>query len=162
MTQQSGPAMLGPALDVCTSTQELPLGEIRYGPAGKRYRYVKFVDAVTYAAGQVVTLASATTWDVTNDRSGGSALAGLQPVGVVFQSTVPTQNQYGFVQIAGIADVTIGSASVVAGDYLKPDSSEDGEAEEATAGTDENIVGIAMATIADNATGKVMLMIRGA
>jgi hypothetical protein len=42
------------------------------------------------------------------------------------------------------------------------DASEDGEADEGAAGTDENLVGIALATIADNATGRVMLTIRGA
>lgn len=162
MTAHGGPQTLGPALDICTSTQEQPLGTIVWGVAGKRYRYVQFLDAVAYTVGDVVTIASATDWKVTNDRSGGSAIARLEPVGVVFQTVVPTQNYYGYVQCAGIATVRVGSASVIAGDYLMPDASEDGEAEEATEGTDENIVGVALADIADNASGLVMLMIRGA
>jgi hypothetical protein len=162
----TGPNHLGVNLERCDATAQYPLGLVVEGRQGDgthaSYRYVQFLDAVAYVAGQVVTIASATTWAVSNDRSGGSALAGLMPVGVVFQTTVPTQNQYGWVQISGIANVTVGSASVIAGDYLKVDASEDGEADEGAAGTDENLVGIALATIADNATGRVMLTIRGA
>lgn len=160
------PKGLGVDLERCTDDPEHELGLVVEGKQGDgtwaRYRYVRFLDAVTYVAGHVVTLASATTWAVSNDRSGGSALAGLMPVGVVFQATVPTQNQYGWVQIAGIANIIAGSSAIIAGDYLKPDASEDGDTDEATAGTDENLVGVALATIADNATGRCMLAIRGA
>lgn len=162
----TGPDVAGINLERCDTTAQHRLGQVVEGVQADgtwgRYRYVQFVDAVAYTAGDVVTPASATTWAVTNDRAGGSALAKLYPAGVVFQATVPTQNQYGWVQIAGIANVRIGSAAVIAGDELMPDSAEDGEAEEATAGTHENILGIALATIADNATGRVKLMIRGA
>lgn len=156
---------LGVNLEACTSAPEHALGTVVEGvdAAGRaaRYRYVRFLDAVTYLAGHVVTIASATTWAVSNDRDGGSALAGLMPVGVVFQETPPTQNQYGWVQISGIATIIAGSASIAAGDYLKPDASEDGDTDEATAGTDENIVGVALAAIGDNASGLCMLTIRG-
>lgn len=157
MTVMTGPTNLAPNLDLCTSTQEFPMGTIVEGANGKAYRYVQFVDAVTYVAGHVVCLdsAAADDWKVTNDVSAN--MAGDHPVGVVFQSTVPTENQYGWVQIAGEATVLIGSAEVIAGDYLKPDASTDGAADEATAGTDENILGVALATIGDTATGRVML-----
>lgn len=128
-----------------------------------KYRYVKFVDAITYVRGNSVCQASATSFDVTNDRAGGSGLAGQFPVGMVHHSvTVPTQNSWGWVQISGIALFQAGSAAVIAGDPLKPDATSDGLSDEATSGTDENLVGVAIATVADNATGLCQLMIRGA
>ena len=134
------------------------LGAVAFGKNGKEYRYVRFVDAVPYVAGHVVMLASATQWDVTNDMSGGSALAGLWPAGVCIG--VPTQNQYGWIQTKGIATFLAGSAAIIAGDPLKPDGTTDGASDEATAGTDENIMGVALATVADTATGLCMLHIR--
>jgi len=146
------------------SSAQYTLGEIAFGKDGKKYRYVKFVDAVAYAAGHVVTLASATTWDVTNDRAGGSALANHPVVGVALG--VPTQNQYGWVQIAGIATVLIEGAAVIAGDILVADPTNDGAASEAdytaVAHADFLRVGQAMATIADGATGLVLLQIPSA
>jgi len=47
-------------------------------------------------------------------------------------------------------------AAIIAGDFLTPDTSEDGAVTEADGG---NLVGMAMATIADNATGLCCLMI---
>lgn len=155
---------LGVDLERCSAAAEFPLGMVVEGLQADgtfaKYRYVQFLDAVTYVAGHVVCMDSATTWGVSNDVSAN--MAGDHPVGVVFQATVPTENQYGWVQISGIATVLIGSAAVIAGDYLKADASTDGAADEATAGTDENLVGVALATIADAATGRVMLMIRNA
>lgn len=102
------------------------LGEVAFGIDGKVYRYVKFLDAVTYVAGHVVTRASATAWHVTNDRAGGSAIAGLEPVGVALG--VPAQNEHGWVQIGGLATVLAG-ATITAGQLLAPDASTDGAAD---------------------------------
>ena len=130
------------------------LGETAEGEDGKRYRYVKFVDAVTYAAAKIVVLASATTWDVTIDMAGGSALANLNAVGMCLG--VPTEDQFGWVQFEGIATFTAGSSGIIAGDELMPDS-EDGDLTEAAGGTDENICAVSLAVVADNATGLCML-----
>ncbi|MBA2706344.1 MAG: hypothetical protein H0U59_00885 [Gemmatimonadaceae bacterium] len=161
-----GPFTLGANLERIDATAQYPLGTVAEGTeAGgtyAKYRYVKFVDAVTYVLGHSVSIASATTWDVTNDRAGGASIARLETVGVVFQTVVPTQNTFGWVQIAGIADVLVTGAAIIAGDYLMPAAATDGAAEEAVEGTDENILGVALATIASAAVGKVMLMIRGA
>lgn len=159
MTKMTGAPQIGPWLDVCHDTPQYELGALIQGANGNWYRYVQFVDAVTYVAGHVVCLADADAneWKVTNDRSGGSQMAGFHPVGVVFQATVPTENQYGWVQCGGVATVLAGSAAIIAGDYLKPDESTDGAADEATEGTDENIFAIALATIADTETGKALL-----
>ncbi len=152
---------IGVSLGTPTASAVHPLGMHAYSDdaGGKCYRYVKFVDAITYVSGHVVCLASATTWDVSNDAAGGATLAGLLPVGFV-QGTVPTENQYGWIQCGGIiADAVMGSASVIAGDLLMPDT-EDGDLTEAVAGTDWNIAAVAMATIADNAAGVVKATIQ--
>jgi len=128
MTSQTGngPAV-APNLDICTSTQQMELGTVVQGPAGKSYRYVKFLDAVAYVAGHVVTRASATDWHVTNDRAGGSAIAGHEVVGVVFQSAanVPTVGQFGWVQCGGLAAV---AGTYAAGNQLIPHATVDGTA----------------------------------
>lgn len=127
-------------------------GEVAFGRDGARYRYVQFVDAVAYAVGQVVTLASADgTWKVTNDRAGGSSLGNV-PVGVTLGA--PAQNQYGWVQIAGIAEA-VEHAAVAVGDILVVDTGTDGGAVEAdyaaVAHADLMRVGTAIDTDADGA-----------
>lgn len=160
----TGPKQLGVNLELCTDDQLHPLGTIvegmnTYGSA--RYMYVKFEDAVTYVAGHFVNRgAGETTWNVTNDIS--AAMAGYQPAGLVFQATVPTQNQYGWVQRTGTGTFLAGSAAIIAGDWLKNDGTTDGALDEAVAGTDEDIVAQALATVSDTATGLCQLCIRGA
>lgn len=162
MTRLMGPAAVGPNIDECTTNNDpfFPLGSIVEGENGKAYRRVQFVDigTATYAVNKMAVLADADAdeWKVTIDVSGGNAIAGLHPVGVVVAVPDATHT-YGWVQIRGVASAVMGSASVIAGDWLMPDSSEDGDIEEATAGTHENICAYALATIADDATGKVML-----
>ncbi len=156
----TGAKAAGANLEVCTDTAQHTLGQVVEGVTAlghwAKYRYVKFEDAVTYVAGHFVNLgAGETTWEVTNDIS--AAMAGYVPVGVVFQTTVPTENQYGWVQCAGIATVLIGSASVIAGDFLKNDGTTDGALDEATMGGTDVIVAQAIATIADTATGLALL-----
>ena len=154
-----GPLTTQVDLEKCGTDILFPLGT-RVETDGKAYRYVKFEDAVTYVAGHFVNIgAGETTWEVTNDIS--AAMAGYVPVGVVFQETVPTEGQYGWVQCAGIATVLIGSAAVIAGDFLKNDGTTDGALDEATHGGTDVEVAMALATIADTATGLALLMIAG-
>ena len=110
VAQFTGPKHLGVDLEKCTDAQEHPLGLIVEGVTAlghpAKYRYVKFEDAVTYVAGHFCNMgAGETSWEVTNDIS--AAMAGYVPAGIVFQSTVPTENQYGWVQCSGIATVLI-------------------------------------------------------
>lgn len=70
----------------------------RYIFGNRTFKYVKFVDAVAYAQGQIVFPASADGGEVTNDVAGGSSL-GTLAYGVVLG--VQTQNHWGFVQING-------------------------------------------------------------
>lgn len=158
--RMTGPGISGANLErIDTAAQHL-LGSVVEGVTAlghwAKYRYVKFEDAVTYVAGNFCNLgAGETTWEVTNDIS--NAMAGQVPVGVVFQTTVPTEGTYGWVQIAGIATVLIGSAAVIAGDFLQNDGTTDGALDEATMGGATVIVAQAIATIADGATGLAVL-----
>lgn len=87
------------------------LGHITYDALNRRYRYVKFLDAVTYVRGHVCGLASATTYAVSNDVAGGSVIGGtgLRFAGVLpyykedgsTLADVPTQNQGGYVLVTG-------------------------------------------------------------
>ncbi len=161
----TGPKEMGANLEACHATAQHALGHVVEGrdAAGlaARYRYVQFLDAIAYVAGHVVVMASATTFAVTGKKAGGSALAGLEPVGIVFQATPPTQNQYGWVQISGIATVLITWAAVIAGDRLVVDEKVDGASRELVyttyAAAQARNVGTALATIADTAPGKVLL-----
>jgi hypothetical protein len=141
-----------------------PLGTVVQGFTAlghaAKYRYVKFLDAVAYLAGHAVNIgAGKTAFEVTNDISG--AMAGQVPVGMVFQTTVPTQNQYGWVQSAGIATYLAGSAALIAGDFLQNDGTTDGALDEATMGGATPLFGQSLATVADAATGLMMLNIGG-
>ena len=151
---------IGVALGTPTATAIYTLGlHVQSADDGKCYRYVKFVDAITYVVGHLCTIASATTYDVSNDRAGGAALAQHYPVGFI-QGTVPTEDQFGFVQCGGIvANAVMGSASVIAGDFLMADATEDGDLDEAATGAASNIAAVALATIADNAAGVVLCRI---
>ncbi len=155
----------GADLERCTDAAQFPLGTVVKGLTQEGYpaefTYVKFEDAVTYVRGHFVNVgAGETDFEVTNDIS--NAMAGYIGVGLVFQNTVPTEGQYGWVQSKGLGIALMGSASVIAGDALKNDGTTDGALDEATRGGTDEIVAVATATIADTATGVVRLTIAGA
>lgn len=127
MTIATGPKQLGVNLEQFDDTAQHALGEVFRGANGKEYRYVQFLDAVTYVSGHVCTFGTTGTdvWKVTNDRAGGSAVTGHGVVGVLSSINVPTQNQYGWLQVAGECSP---AGTYAAGDYLKPHATNDGEA----------------------------------
>ena len=85
--------------DVNDASPRYRTGELFLDPqTGYIYRYVQFKDAVTYAAGQVLTLASADGTAVTNDVAGGSSLGSI-PGGVALG--VVTQNYYSYALVDG-------------------------------------------------------------
>ena len=113
-----------------------------YWHNGKAYKYVQFKDAVTYAAGHVVTWANTSGTAVTNDRAGGSDIGtGVEPAGVA--TRVHTQNYYGFMQVAGTVDVYY-DGSVAAGEWIVSDTGADGRADTMAAGEEEQVIGIAL------------------
>lgn len=111
-----------PPFDLIDSSDVWGVGNIAEtqvaGVGKKRHRYVKFLDAVTYAPGQVVTPANAAMTSVTNDISGGSSTTALTFAGVVIGT--PTQNTWGWVQESGYhaAVVTNGDDDIAQGDTV--------------------------------------------
>lgn len=97
------------------------------------FRFVRVVDQAV-ADGDCVLPASATSWDVTSDFSGGSAITTEACVGVAVGAI--SQNRYGFVMIRGRHDAVNCVSTVGIGDHLMPPSVTDGRAEEATAAGD--------------------------
>lgn len=126
-TPAPGPQLLGVNLDRFTDSAEHALGTLYMGANGKEYRYVQFLDAVTYVSGHVCTFGTTGTdvWKVTNDRAGGSAVTGHGVAGVLQSANVPTQNQYGWLQVGGECSP---SGTYAAGDLVKPHATNDGEA----------------------------------
>ena len=99
-------------------------GLYRYTVNGWIYRYVQFLDAVAYAAGQSVEYAATTGTKVTNDRAGGSSV-GRAAAGVVL--AVMTQNYYGFILVNGFATLaTSGADDIVAGETVICHATTDG------------------------------------
>lgn len=106
------------------------------------FRYVRFLDAVTYARGHVCTFAAPATgipYRVTNDISGGSS-TGQGVAGIA--CNVMTQNYYGFIQIGGQA-IVVGDGSVAAGDYVVAHTT-DGQADTFADGEEEQVFGYAL------------------
>ena len=128
-----------------------------YWHEGKSYKYVQFVDAVTYVVGHVCVWANATGTAVTNDYAGGSAVSDLFPAGICMD--VMTQNYYGFIQTSGDAEVVC-DGSVAAGEYVVADGAgnTDGTADTMADGEEEQVFGIALeADSGTPATATVML-----
>ena len=122
------------------------------GVGRKRYRYVKFVDAVTYAPGQPTTPANAAVTSVTNDVAGGSSLV-LRFSGVVIGT--PTQDTFGWVQTNGYhaAVKTNGDDDIGVGDTVVMVAT-DGVVDSVVAGTTTGTllrVGVALAADVDAA-----------
>lgn len=115
-------------------------GTYQYG--GNLYKYVQFKDAVAYLVGHTVAWANATGTAVTNDRSGGSALSGNLPAGVV--CCVMTQNYYGYIQVSGLATL-YGDGSIAAGESVVLDVNTDGYCDTMASTEEQLIVGTALA-----------------
>lgn len=125
------------------AAQSCPLGTEAWDKYGARYRYVQFLDAVTYVKGHVTSLASATTYKVTNDVSGGSSVV-LRFTGVLpyyksdgtTTADVPAQNAFGWLMVEGFHPFikTNGDDDIAAGDELIMVAT-DGVVDSVTSGT---------------------------
>lgn len=123
--------------------ENLVLGSLyRYASNGWVYRYVQFLDAVTYAAGQSVEWANTSGTAVTNDRAGGSSV-GRAAAGVAL--AVMTQNYYGFVLVNGFATIsTSGADDIAAGETVICHATSDGNVDGVTTWT-LGCLGVALA-----------------
>lgn len=111
------------------------------------FRYVQFVDAVTYAAGDMVEWASATGAAVSQDKAAGSVI-GRCSAGVA--TAVMTENYYGFMQVSGICQSILRTdGGVAAGEYMTSHATADDEADTMADGAEEQV--FAFATAADGA-----------
>lgn len=120
----------------------VPVGTIgdgidAYGFAAK-FRYVQFKDSVAYLVGHLLTAADVTGTQVTNDRSGGSAVFSTQGVGVCCD--VMTEDYYGWMQVTGKAVIQTDGA-VAAGEALVAHTV-DGEADTMAAGEEHLVIGV--------------------
>jgi hypothetical protein len=115
-------------LGTYSAISNAPLGHEVDAGYGRRYRYVKFIDAVTYVIGHVVQMAT-TYGFVTNDVDGtilgstGLRFAGAIPNKDLAGNTltaVPAQNDFGYIQTAGLhtAIKTDGGDDITAGDTI--------------------------------------------
>jgi hypothetical protein len=123
---------------------------------GAFFRYVKFLDAVTYAVGDVCEWG--TGWNtVSNDRSGGTSI-GRCPAGICLADM--TQNYYGFIQVAGtnISRIFCDDAAAAAGSWLVSHTV-DKECDIMAAGEEQQVFGFAIIVGAANylATGSVVI-----
>lgn len=108
-----------------SSTQQAPLGTKVVDGEGKTWRYVQFLDAITYAAKQACTWDDRDAWTVTNDVSDSDDSEDL--AGIV--NGVATENSYGYLQTGGRVDDALkaaGDDSIARGTYLRAHASTDG------------------------------------
>lgn len=123
----------GAVLTQIDSSPKFGLGDVIERPGGFKYKYVKFLDAVTYvgeydatgaaSVAMLCTYANAACTSVTNDRAGGSSL-GQVPAGVPVG--VPTQNTYGWIKVRGVATIGPTDGSVAINQKVIPHATTDG------------------------------------
>jgi hypothetical protein len=119
------------------------LGDLCYAPNGNIYRYVKYLDSVTYLAGHVCQWASATLNYVSNDYTGGSTIGtGLTTAAGICPGIPAAATPYGWLQVGGIA-LVFGDGSVAAGERVVPDGA-DGRADTMAAGEEHQVFGVAL------------------
>ena len=125
---------------------------------GKMYRYIQVEDA-DLAANDVVAFSDATSFEVTKDRAGGSAIS-VDFAGIGLGAV--TDGNYGYVQIAGPATCKVAAGvAVAAGDKLVLHASSDGSVAVATTTTLPKAFATALAadTATTSAAGTVAAMI---
>ena len=121
------------------STERLPVGTIHRDTEGRGWEYVRFVDAITYKRGHVVSWRNPAigTRSVTNDESLGNDIpAGALPTDRrVVTAVVPVENDYGWMQFEGphpAVAKTAGDDTWASGDAVIMHASADGEADPAS------------------------------
>ncbi len=117
------------------------------------YKFVKLV-SVDGAANKMTYLTT-TANEVTIDEDATDIATTIHATGMCTGTVDISDKPYAWVQVTGTATFHAGSAGISKGVYLMPDSdnTDNGNLTAATAGTDANICAIAMATVADDATG---------
>ena len=131
------------------------LGEV-LSYQGNLFRYIQVVDLAT-VNGSLLTYSTATSGFVgTTDRSGGTALAELKPIGVAMG--VIAVNQYGFVMVCGTHTAVLSDGAVVAGESVMPHATTDGTMDTMAAGDEDHVFGVALANDTTTAPVSIRLM----
>ncbi|MAH45213.1 hypothetical protein CMI37_05255 [Candidatus Pacearchaeota archaeon] len=135
------------------------LGSLLYvEDSAKVYRYVLCANAVTnnaLAAGECLCADSGGLYYVNNDMAGGTGY-GTIPMGVAISAI--TENSYGWIQVGGIAEVTITDGSVAANDFIVNNTGEDGGCDTMADGEEEQVFGVVVAADVGDA---VSVLLRG-
>ncbi len=96
---------------------------------GKFYKFVQYLDAVTYVASPAMILEWGDTacTTVTPDRAGGTSL-GRMPAGAacVAGTAALIQNHYAFIQCTGVVTAGPVDGSIGAGEMVMPHATTDG------------------------------------
>ena len=123
-----------------SATPNYDLGELYYDDrSAKVYRYVACAAAATnnaLAAGEYCCADTGGAWIVNNDVTGGTGM-GTEPMGIAI-SAIP-ENYYGWIQVGGMAAVTITDGSVAAGEYIMPHATTDGGVDTMADGSEESV-----------------------
>lgn len=122
------------------------LGSLLYDTAtAKVYRYSLAAAAMTndaLAIGECTCADTGGNFYVNNDMAGGTGL-GTFPMGIAI-SAIP-ENYYGWIQVGGLAYLSITDGSVAANDFLVNDTGVDGGCDTMADGEEEQVFGMAIA-----------------
>ena len=144
--------IMGMLLDRIDTTAQFTLGEIGQTSDGKVYKYIKYeqaTDAVAGVAGEVAYYAKVAVGDATGTIV-TSDLSDSDEVGAGVLQASLTDGDFGWIQVKGLATLSITLTAGADGDNLTPTGAGDGtlDVNIATA-ADTNICATAMDASAD-------------
>lgn len=119
---------IGFKLDVIDTSPEFELGTVVQADDGKRYKYVKYeaaTAAVAGVAGEVAYYATIAVGDATGTIVTSDLSDSLEVGAGVLQAAL-TDGTYGWVQVSGIATLSIALTAGADGDPLTPTGATDG------------------------------------
>ena len=120
--------IMGMELDRIDSTPEFTLGEIGQTSNGKVYKYIKYENgaaAIAGVAGEVTYYAKVAVGDATGTIV-TSDLSDSDEVGAGVLQASLTDGAFGWVQVSGLATLSIALTAGVDGDALTPTGAGDG------------------------------------
>ena len=142
--------IIGMDLTVIDTVASNKLGGIGQTNDGKLYKYVEYIDATAGVAGEVAYYATVAIGGVTGTVV-TSDLSDSISVGAGVLQTALTTGTYGWVQVSGVATLSIALTAGTDGSNLTPVGAGDGTLDLTTAVTD-NVCAVAL-----DASAKVIL-----
>ena len=120
--------IMGMILDTIDTTAQFTLGEIGQASNGKVYKYIQYENgaaAVAGVAGEVTYYATVAVGDATGTIV-TSDLSDSDEVGAGVLQAALTDGAFGWIQVSGLATLTIALTAGVDGDALTPTGAGDG------------------------------------